>query len=343
MERIEISFDLVGSELSEDIFSEEGILLLKEGTILTEANILLLKNFMYGQSIHVKKANKLPIALQAPSKVPYETSLSLVKDAFHKIVNSEEFNLVDFIKKYLQLIELSLNDVSIFEIISKEVDKEDYIYQHSINVGILSAIIGKMLGFKKKDCLLLGQMGLFHDIGMLKIDEKIIQKESSLTDEEYLEVKKHSFYGYHLLKKFSELHQFIPQATLLHHERVNGTGYPRKLKEKELPYFIQIISVADCFNAMNMKPFRKKVSQFSSVYDLINEARDNRLNPAIVIPFIKYIMRQNLYRSVKLSNGEVAKIVFIHNNEPHQPLVKLGEDNYLDLRKEASLTILHII
>jgi HD-GYP domain-containing protein (c-di-GMP phosphodiesterase class II) len=133
-------------------------------------------------------------------------------------------------------------------------------------------------------------------------------------------------------------------AALHHHERINGSGYPHQLKEKDIPYFVQIVSVADCFNAvyMNTQHNGEKKPHFAGVYDLIEKAQRNELNPSIVIPFVRYIMRQNLLQKVMLSNGEEAQIVFIHENEPYQPLVKVGEE-YMDLRRESGVRMVSLI
>lgn len=339
MQHSEISFELVGEILGEDIFSDQGILLLKKGTVLKETHILLLQNFRFGENILVEiSPEKASVQKKSPSQKPYQSSFSIVKDAFNKIVHKEAFDMNQFLEKYRDLLEITFSDISIFRIIQNETKKEDYLYQHSINTGIIASIIGKRLGFSKRQCLLLGYMGLFHDIGMLLVDPYVVAKEGILTEREYDEVKRHTFLGYHLLRNFKQLDPLVAEAALSHHERIDGCGYPKKVKEKNIPYFIQIVSVADCFNAMNMKNYGDKKTQFELVYELIDEAHNNKLNPAIVIPFAQYIMRQNLHEMATLTDGNDAEIVFIHEHEPHQPLIRIGEE-YIDLRKASDLRL----
>ena len=217
-----------------------------------------------------------------------------------------------FLDKYKDLLEITFSDISIFKIIQNETEKEDYLYQHGINTGIIASIIGKKLGYSKRKCLLLGYMGLFHDIGMLLVDPDILAKEGSLTEKEYEEVKRHTFLGYHLLRSYKQLDPLIAKAALSHHERIDGVGYPKKLRQHKVDYLIQIISVADCFNAMNMKNYGDRKTQFELVYELIDEAHNNKLNPAIVIPFCQYVMRQNLHEMVVLNNGLNCKVKCIN-------------------------------
>lgn len=340
MEQAQISFDLVGSALGEDILSDQGILLLKKGTILKEVHILLLQKYRFGTTVSVNSKEK-KTHKQAPSAKPYQSIHAYIKDMFLSFYRSKEINMILLRERFHPLIELSLTDVSILKVLQTEGKKDERLYQHSINVGILSSIIGKLLGYKKKDCLLLADMGIFHDIGMLGADQKIHKNTNSVANED---IQRHTEIGHKLLSMIPYINPLIPLSALHHHERINGTGYPNQLKEKDIPYFVQIVSVADCFNSayMNVEDHSEKKPHFAGVYELIDKAHKNELNPAIVIPFVRYIMRQNLLQKVTLSNGEEAQIVFIHENEPYQPLVKVGE-KYVDLRRESGVRIVSLV
>ncbi|MBP2242000.1 HD-GYP domain-containing protein (c-di-GMP phosphodiesterase class II) [Cytobacillus eiseniae] len=346
MEEVQISFDLVGSELGEDIFSEQEILLLKKGTVLKEIHVLLLQKYRFGKKVRVDlNTNKSSTKEDnSPSAKYYQSIQDYIKNVFHNLYSYKEIDLLALRMQYHELIEISLCDFSILKVIQNNGKKNDNLYQHSINVGILSAMIGKLLGYKKNDCLLLSEMGLFHDIGILGIDNNLYDVVESCNIEEHNTAQYHTELGYNLLKDIPELNQLVPLSALQHHERLNGNGYPNQLKESEIPYFVQIISVASSFNAicMDLEGVSKKWNPFTGVYKLINAVSESHLNPAIVIPFVRYIMRQNLHQYVTLSNGKEAQIIFIHENEPHQPLVKFQEV-YIDLRKESSLKIVSLM
>lgn len=345
MELEQISLNLVGSELVEDIYSDQGILLLKKGTILNETHILLLQNYRFGEKISVDLNSIVPSVdpNKSPTAKPYKAFQTEVKDTFHRLINGEEIDLTNLLGTYRLLVSLSLRDLAILPVIQKEISKEEYLYQHSVNTGIIAAIIGKLLGINKNDCYLLAEMGLFHDLGMLKIDEKLYEHELPLTQNEFEQIQKHTEYGFTILSAFTDLDRFVSEAALYHHERLNGTGYPKQLKQEEIPILIQIISVADCFNAMSMKRnYGERKNHFNGVNELMDQTRKNYLNPAIVIPFVEYIMRQQLHQEVVLSDGEMAEIVFIHESEPHQPLVKVL-DGYVDLRERGDLRIVGVV
>ncbi|KUP08253.1 hypothetical protein Q73_06985 [Bacillus coahuilensis m2-6] len=339
MEQVEINYELIGQKLGEDIFSKQGTLLLKAGTKLTEYHISLLKNHTLGEKVQIftdipqSKFKSEPITLK-----PYEELLKLVEEEFNELIHTNRStNFQSLIKKVSQVLLTSMQDTNITTVIEKR-ESNNYIIQHSLNVSILSAMIGKLLGYSKEECILIGKMGLFHDIGMLKLNESLLSK-IELTTEDKEQIKTHTVMGYDLLKTIPYIHPLIPQASLLHHERINGGGYPMKFVESKIPFFVQIVSVADTFNAIcSDRPHTPGAPFYYAVQEVVKEAEANQLNPAIVVPFVRYLMRQQLRESVMLSNNQEAEIVFIHDHEPHLPLVKIGE-NYVDLRKEPHIRL----
>ncbi|MFT8320597.1 MAG: HD domain-containing phosphohydrolase [Bacillus sp. (in: firmicutes)] len=331
--------DIIGHPINKDIFSNslQGLLLLKKGTILNQAHIELLEKHHVNPSESI-----LPIAdhsLSLSIDKNYHSLLDEVKDVFPFILQKKDEGVEQLLTHFKQIIELCLQDFSVLDIIHKNPSQSDYIYEHSINVGIISAMIGKVLGYSTKHCQLLGQMGLFHDIGMLSIDPAITKKKSKLTLKEYKEIQKHTVIGKSMLFHVIQLDILVSRTALLHHEQINGKGYPCNRSEKDIPFLIQIVSVADKFNSMcTSYTYKEKKSYFEAINELINDAYGNALNPAIVIPFTQFIMRKQLFKKVKLNNNETAEIIFIHQNEPHLPLIRL-KNRYIDLRKAAPLKI----
>lgn len=336
MEYKNILVDIIGNELTEDIFSNsiDGLLLLNKGTHLNLTHIELLKKHRVEPNLAISLIKKRPISL----KTSYNSLIKDVKNVFNHILQKKEDGLEELLSHFAKVIELSLKNVSILDIIHQENNPSNYIYQHSINVGIISAIIGKILGFSKKEYHLLGQMGMFHDIGMLAVNPDILQKKGRLTQTEYKEIQQHTVIGKSLLFSITQLDILVSRTALLHHETINGKGYPNKRTEKDIPIMIQIITVADKFNSMCTTTYKQKKSYYEAINELINSAQSNVLNPAIVIPFAQFIMNKQLFKKVKLTNNEIAEIIFIHQNDPHLPIVRI-KNEYLDLRMAAPIKI----
>lgn len=339
----QINMNLCGYQLKQDVYSNimDDLLLMKKGAILTQKNIdLLMKHQINPFDVIVSNSIEEKEDKYIPVKKQYTHLIDEVKDTFQQLINDNDSHVDTLLQNYKRVIDSSLNEISIIDIIHQKIEHEDRVYQHSINVGILSAIIGKILGLSKKQCHLLSQMGLFHDIGMLKINPDILEKDGKLTQHEYKEIQSHTSYGKSILFRLSQLDLLVSRAALLHHAKINGKGYPSNRSEKDIPFFIQIITVADTFNSMcTSYTYKKKKTYYEAIYELVSEAHSNSLNPAIVIPFTNYIMRKQLFKKVHLNNDQKAEIIFIHQNEPHLPLIRI-DDSYIDLRKEPSLKII---
>ncbi len=336
---MKVSFELVGETLSDDIYSDQGILLLKKGTILNETHILQLKNYQNRAYINVNEEENVSSKPLETFQDLYNKNLKKMKSIFTNHHPENPMPIHEIIEDFMPLFEKSLENTSFINQINNYKNFYEYTYRHCLNVGIIAAIIGKLLGLKRKDIIKLGQMGLLHDIGKMTIHPTLLNKPNKLNEYEWKEISQHTVKGFEILKKAKNVDLNVTIAALLHHERLDGSGYPNKLKQKEIPFLVQIISVADAYDAITSeRVYQPKKSVFVAVNELMKEANNNKLNPAIVVPFVKYIMRQYLREEVLLSNGEVAEIVFIHENEPNQPLVRVG-DEYMDLRKVSKVEI----
>lgn len=123
-------------------------------------------------------------------------------------------------------------------------------YLHSINVANYSVSLGERLNLNKSDLEELKLIGLLHDIGKLKIPNDILKKPGKLTDEEFEVMKSHPVYSVELLKRAGFTNEEVLRSIKAHHERIDGTGYPRSLKGNQIPLFAKIVSIADSFEAM---------------------------------------------------------------------------------------------
>ena len=144
--------------------------------------------------------------------------------------------------------------------IARTVDAKDVATsQHSMRVGEYSLLIGKELGLSKEECDNLHQAAIVHDIGKIGIADAVLNKPGRLTDEEYAIMKTHVIKGAEILKDFTLVDHII-EGVLYHHERYDGSGYPKGLKGEEIPLFGRIIAVADVFDAMTAnRVYRQKM------------------------------------------------------------------------------------
>lgn len=158
--------------------------------------------------------------------------------------------------------------------------------QHSQRVSLLSRALGEALGLSEREQRELKTMGLLHDVGKIAIDENILNKPGRLTDEEYAEIRRHPEIGYRILSASNDMAE-LAEFVLSHHERWDGTGYPRGLKGHEIPYLSRIIAVVDAYDAMTRdRAYREAMPED----DALKELRKNagvQFDPAVVDVFLQ--------------------------------------------------------
>ncbi len=185
---------------------------------------------------------------------------------------------------------------------------DEYTFKHSVDVATMSMIIAKKMELSSKDVYNIGIAGLLHDMGKSKIPTEILNKPARLNDEEFAIMRKHSEFGYSILKDKSEFEKTIPIAVLQHHEKMNGTGYPFGCKEDMITPYAKILSVCDVYDALVTKrPYKKSFSQRTAVEMIMSMTAE--LDIRAMRAFLATVILYPVDSYVQLSNGEQARVV----------------------------------
>ncbi len=164
--------------------------------------------------------------------------------------------------------------------------KDRYTRGHSERVSRVSVAIGQRMGMNDEDLEKLRISSLLHDVGKIAIDDAILKKPSSLTKEEYEIMKTHPQAGYKIMKNIPAMKDFLP-GMYMHHEMVNGKGYPQGLSDDEIPLQAKIVSVADTFDAMTIdRPYQKGM-ELGAALDRIKEFVGTRYDIKVVDALIR--------------------------------------------------------
>src|SRR4029079_7179379 len=159
--------------------------------------------------------------------------------------------------------------------------KDKYTRGHSERVSRISVAIGKRLGRREDEIETLRMSALLHDVGKIAIDDNILKKPAALTDEEYEIMKGHPQKGYKIMSQIPAMKEFLP-GMYMHHEMVNGMGYPQGLKGDEIPLMGKIVAVADTFDAMTTDRPYQKAMKFEDALARIETFVGTRYDPAVV-------------------------------------------------------------
>lgn len=220
--------------------------------------------------------------------------------------------------------------------------REDYTFDHSMGVSVLAVSLGKWLNFSKEQIIDLSIAGLFHDIGKLRVPDEIVIKPGKLTDDEFDIMKKHSYYSYQILMETGKFNNDILMGVLHHHERIDGSGYPNKLKGKEIHEYAKVLAICDIYHAITSRRVYKDKESPLRAADYLRDESFSRLDPTMTQVFLKNISKFYVGNKVLLSNGEIGNIVYIHPQDETKPIVKV-DDYFIDFLKEQSIEILDII
>lgn len=170
----------------------------------------------------------------------------------------------------------------------------------------------------------------------MQLPESILNKPSRLTKEKFELMKKHTVFGYEIIKNIPGTNKRQVLVALQHHERMDGSGYPFGIQKEKIDLFSRIVSVADVFHVMTSKRIYRDPSPF---YKVLQQMRNDTFG---VLDPLKHIMESLIGNTVLMTDGRKGTIIMIHGHDPTHPVVKIDED-YYDLSKRTDLHIKQIV
>ncbi len=171
---------------------------------------------------------------------------------------------------------------------------DEYTANHSYRVAAIAEKISRRFDRSELEHQQLHIAAHLHDIGKIAVPTSILNKAGRLTDDEFAEVKKHSYAGYAVIRRVAPLSS-IAESILYHHERYDGKGYPANIKGRKIPFDSRIIAVADSFDAMTTtRPYRKSLSFNEAVREISNCA-GTQFDPVVVKKFEEIIHELDPY------------------------------------------------
>lgn len=335
-----------GFILSKTIYGRNGEIWLTEGTVL-DKNYVQKLNLLRLNGIYIKDdeskeieakdvigekiratAGKVvkDIFIHAPSAKSIEEDTQIVNELINEIVN----DIINNKGLMINLIDLKFFD--------------DYTFHHSVNVAILSIVVGVALNFPRERLYDLGVSALLHDIGKVFLEKQVLDKPGAITFEEFNEIKRHTILGCAYLRDKFKLPEKLCLGALQHHEKYDGTGYPYGLKGNMISIFGRIIAIADVYDALTSdRPYRRALLPSEAIEYIMSNGGIS-FDLYFVRVFLKKIAPYPSGTIIRLSDGR--KGIVVRNNEicGMRPLVKIIHDDkekrlnatYLDLTNDLS-------
>ncbi len=197
-----------------------------------------------------------------------------------------------------------------------------YQWEHVLNSGVLMCGFGLYLGFSKETLQQVTLGAMLHDIGLAKVPRGIVDKPGKFTKNDMDVMKKHVAWGQKICKEDNMTDKVILDMVLNHHERLDGSGYPRGLDESKLSKLARMIAIVDVYDAMTGDRTYKKGDQPINVLRYLM-ANNKKFDRVLVQQFIKYIGVHPVGSLVKLSDEKLAIVVHGNRDEPVKPKIKV--------------------
>lgn len=206
----------------------------------------------------------ITLILEQKLSTLYATVSNAMQTIFDK--GNEKFSLDPLHLSLTKLTDVINLNGDLFPILLKIIPNEYTTHNHSVNVAFFAMILAKALDLSQEEIVDIGLTGLLHDIGKLRIDNQLLLKPSRLEEDEYETIKHHSQYGYSILKDNGVENPKILNGVHFHHERLDGSGYPKGLHKRLIPKYAKIIGICDAFDALTTKrTFRNHYTSYEAL------------------------------------------------------------------------------
>ncbi|MDA0126112.1 HD-GYP domain-containing protein [Vibrio sp. MM46] len=200
--------------------------------------------------------------------------------------------------------------------------KDSYLLEHSVNVACLLVSFGKHLGLEKEMLKQLAIGGIIHDVGKIKVDDEILHKPARLTPEEFEHMKLHQVFAGEIIVGVKGLSSVSRDVCLMHHEKLDGTGYPLGLSCEQIPMHGRMSCIVDIYDALTADRVYKKGMSSAEAFKILLSLTPFHLDPDLVYKFINCIGVYPVGSIVQLSDGRVSIVWTSNDSQPLKPIVK---------------------
>jgi putative nucleotidyltransferase with HDIG domain len=272
----------------------------------------------------------------------YKKSLTRLSQVLDTLVNDDAIDYLKLKSVTGNIMENLIGNYQIFFKLAQLKSYDTMTFRHLLNVSILAIYFSHQLGFRKEDCLNIGIGALFHDIGKLYIEKKIIQKPDKLDESEFDKIKNHAAFGAEILLRHIDTLQILPVVVAFeHHLGYDLKGYPKITFFRKPHIASLIIYICDVYDALAQRRTYKRDYPPEMIYAIMVRQKGKKFSPELLDKFFKIMGVWPKGTIVLLSDGRIA-IVREENDDIFSPIVEIVSDTSkesinLALKKEVKI------
>ncbi len=295
-----------GMKLARAIFrDQDSKILLRPNVVLKPSYIQKIKDLKY-QYIYIMEPGDAEQDIVNLEPIREETlfqARGLIKRYFSLIRQNKTIEISSIKSVIGEIVDQIIRNPNIVYNMVDIRSHDDYTYAHSVNVCVISVMIGVALNLNRRQLETLGMGAIMHDIGKILIDNKILNKPTKLEPQESELVRKHAKDGYEMLRKKANITFLASHIVFQHHEREDGSGYPRGLLGKRIHSFSKIVAVADAYDAMTSnRVYQKELTSLQAIEEIKQEA-SRKFNAGVVEAFLQVVTPFPIGSTIIFKNG----------------------------------------
>jgi HD-GYP domain-containing protein (c-di-GMP phosphodiesterase class II) len=351
----EKTIELIRQKGVREVFidTERGIDVTNGGTIGKSAEII----DQEGQATLDLYASEAPVVQKsvstseemAKAKKAHDKARGLVESAMNKVMAGEEVEVDQFKDVANDFIDSVSRNQNALACLSRIRQKDSYLLEHSVNVGVLMSILGKAMNLERSTLFEYVLGALLHDIGKIVIPDEVLHKPGRLTEEEFELMKKHSTFSRDILLKSGGLPEASINVAYQHHERLDGGGYPQGLTAEKLSREGRMAAVVDVYDAITADRCYHKGMPPTLALKRMLEWTGDHLDKEILHIFIRAMGVYPVGSLVLLSNDRLAIVEEVNDKDQKRPILKVIFNTQfnrfvnverLDLAKKKNISII---
>ncbi|RFU60297.1 HD-GYP domain-containing protein [Bacillus sp. V59.32b] len=325
-----------GVKLGKTIYNENGQILLTKGIELTDHLIeRLIRLNIFTIYIEDEVSEGIEIIESIPEELRSE-AVNVVTEGLHTIAELNTSNVKGMIKtgRAIRTFQKIFKDIltsltenrQALNLLATTKAQENHVYTHSVNVAIYACQMGIENGFPLKNIEELGLGAMLHDVGKLFIAPEILNKPGKLTEKEYEHVKSHTDLGFDILRKVHEIPLPVSHCALQHHEKIDGSGYPRGLEGDEIHRYAKILSISNVFDAVTShRPYRRAILPHKGL-ELLYAGNGTQFDSRQLELFKGCIAIYPQGMTVKLNDGRTGIVTEYSFNAVGRPNIRIISD-----------------
>ncbi|PCI52664.1 MAG: phosphohydrolase [Gammaproteobacteria bacterium] len=269
------------------------------------------------------------------AKAIFNESKNIQKELFTQALSGMTIDLGPVIEVTNKSVDAIFNNPDSLACMVNIREKNEYLLEHSVAVAVYITIFAHHLKMSKEVVKQLSVGAFLHDIGKIKIPDKVLNKPGKLSDEEFTIMKTHANHSIDIIKKTPGISKLSLEVAALHHEKLNGEGYPFQVKEKDISQYGRMIAICDIFDALTANRVYKEGFTHNKAFSILRElAKNNHLDISLVDQFIQCVGVFPIGSLVQLESKKLAIVEQRNNNSPIKPKVRsfysVNLNQYLD-------------